>query len=250
MFPKITVTDISGIFSVPSPKGRHDRVYNRPYYGLSFCTSGQITYIHNGIKTISDAQHAVILPQGETYDIYGDKTGTFPVINFTCTDTICSEIISHKIDNPDAYLRDFEKMQSMSVFDGNRTEIMSIFYHILHRLEQSNSVCGTILPAIKYLEKNYGNPYLTNAELAQQCNISEVYFRKLFIKHYGTTPKQFLIDTRINKAKQLLAENVLKINAVAAQCGFSNQYHFCRIFKEKTGLTPTEYSAQNKIIKI
>ena len=44
--------------------------------------------------------------------------------------------------------------------------------------------------------------------------------------------------------------SLLKINAVAEHCGFSNQYHFCRLFKEKTGLTPTEYMKQNRIYKI
>ena len=55
---------------------------------------------------------------------------------------------------------------------------------------------------------------------------------------------------RSAEAKQLLAENALKIGAVAQQCGFSNSYHFCRLFKEKTALTPTEYRRQNRISKI
>ena len=129
-------------------------------------------------------------------------------------------------------------------------EMMSVFYHILHRLSAQSSSCKVIMPAIKYLETNYQNPNLTNAELAKQCNISEVYFRRIFTKHYKMTPKQFLVDIRINKSKQLLSEGALKINAVAIKCGFSNQYHFCRVFKEKTGLTPTEYVKQNRIYKI
>ena len=106
------------------------------------------------------------------------------------------------------------------------------------------------MPAIKYLETNYQNPNLTNSELAEQCKISEIYFRRIFTSYYNMTPRQFLIDIRINKAKLLLSEGALKINAVAVKCGFSNQYHFCRVFKEKTGLTPTEYVKQNRIYKI
>ena len=106
------------------------------------------------------------------------------------------------------------------------------------------------MPAIKYLENNYQNPNLTNAELAKQCRISEVYFRRIFTSCYNMTPRQFLIDIRINKAKQLLSEGTLKINAVAVKCGFSNQYHFCHVFKEKTGLTPTEYMKQNMVYQI
>lgn len=46
------------------------------------------------------------------------------------------------------------------------------------------------------------------------------------------------------------SEGVLKINAVSERCGFTNQYHFCRVFKEKTGLTPTEYMNKHRIYKI
>ncbi|MBR3994676.1 MAG: helix-turn-helix transcriptional regulator [Clostridia bacterium] len=55
---------------------------------------------------------------------------------------------------------------------------------------------------------------------------------------------------RIQKAKFLLANGVLTITAISEECGFSSLYHFCRIFKEKTGFTPSEYSKNNRIYKI
>lgn len=250
MLGNITITDIKKIFTVFSPKGRFAKIENRKSFGLSFCIDGQITYTHNGNKIISDKNHAVILPEGQTYTLYGDKTGSFPVIDFTCADALCNTVISLPVQNTEAYIKDFEKLRSLSLFDGNRAEMMSIFYHILHLLSAQSSSCKVIMPAMKYLESNYQNPNLTNAELAEQCKISEIYFRRIFTSCYNTTPRQFLIDIRINKAKQLLSEGALKINAVAVKCGFSNQYHFCRVFKEKTGLTPTEYMKQYMVHQI
>ena len=141
-------------------------------------------------------------------------------------------------------------MKALSLFEENRAKMMSVFYNILHRLSTESSVRNVILPAIRCIESNYQNPKLSNAELAEQCNISEVYFRKIFTETYKTTPKQFIVDIRINKAKQLLSDGFLNIGAVAEKCGFSNQYHFCRLFKEKTGFTPTEYMKHNRIYKI
>ena len=250
MLNNITITDIKDIFTVFSPKGRVVKIENRASFGLSFCIDGQITYSHNGNEIISDKNHAVILPQGQTYTLYGDKTGSFPVINFTCEESLCNTVLSIPIQNTETYIKDFEKLRSMSLFDGNRAEMMSVFYHILHSMSVQNSSCNIIMPAIKYLENNYHNPNLTNAKLAEQCKISEIYFRRLFKRYCNMTPRQFLIDFRISKSKQLLSEGALKINAVAAKCGFSNQYHFDRVFKERTGLTPTEYMKHNNIYKI
>lgn len=247
---KAVVTDINKLFTVLSKKGRTEKIYKRKSYALSFCIDGQITYNHNGREIVSDKNHAVILPKDQTYTLHGDKTGSFPVINFQCAQVLCDTVVSVPIQNPSAYIKDFEQLKALSFFKENRNKMMSIFYDILYRLSSQAMNDSIITPAIDYLEKNYSNPYLTNAELARQCNISEVYFRKMFVKHYKITPKQYIVNIRISKAKLLLAENSLKIKTVAELCGFSNQYHFCRVFKEKTGVTPTEYIRQNRIYKI
>ena len=244
---KITVTDIKELFTVLSPKGRNETIKNRKSYGLSFCTEGKITYEIGGKSAVSDENHAVILPKGRSYSLYGNKSGIFPVINFDCKDFLCDEVISLPIQNSDTYIKDFEKMKALSLFEENRAKMMSVFYNLLHRLSTESSVRNVILPAIMYIESNYQNPKLTNSVLAEKCNISEVYFRKIFTEAYKTTPKQFIVDIRINKAKQLLSDGFLNIGAVAEECGFSNQYHFCRLFKEKTGFTPTEYMKRNRI---
>ena len=247
---KTTVTDIKGLFTVLSPKGRNETIKNRKSYGLSFCTEGRITYEMNGKQAVSDEYHAVILPKGQSYSLYGNESGIFPVINFDCKEFLCDEVISLSIQSADTYIKDFEKMKALSLFEENRAKMMSVFYNMLHRLSTESSVHNVILPAIRYIESNYQNPKLSNAELAEKCNISEVYFRKIFTETYKTTPKQFIVDIRINKAKQLLSDGFLNIGAVAEECGFSNQYHFCRLFKEKTGFTPTEYTKRNRIYKI
>lgn len=246
----ITILDIYDVLVVSSPKGRFAKIENRFCYGLSFCLDGQITYTHNQKSVVSDKSCAILLPRGQTYTLKGDKSGSFPVINFACNEEICDTVIALPIQNASAYIRDFNRLMSLSLFDGSRAEMMSVFYHMLHSLSLENAVCKTIMPAIEYIEKNYHKPDISNIFLAKLCNISEIYFRQLFKKHYKTTPHQFITDIRIKKSEQLLAEGNLKIYAVAEKCGFTNQYHFSRMFKEKIGLTPGEYMKINKNIKI
>lgn len=251
IFDNIAVTEIINTITVFSEKGRNEQMYLRKYYGLSFCLSGQITYLQGGRKYISNSGCAVILPKGQSYTIRGDRDGLFPVINFECADFLCDKIIVIPIKKLSTYTEKFEQIKNLLLFEKNRLKAMSVFYDILHRLVSGDEEKESILsPAIKYLENNYASLEITNACLASQCNISEVYFRKLFMKTYGMTPKQFIIDMRINKAKQLLTDGALKIKAVSEECGFSNQYHFSRLFKQKTGMTPSSFMKQNRVYKI
>lgn len=247
---RIVVTEISEIMTVLSDKGRIFHMENREAYGLSFCMEGQITYVHNGKKYVSDKNHAIILPQGQSYTLYGDKKGVFPVINFKCLEPLHDTFVRLEISNKDTFIANYERMRELFLFDGNNAGIMSIFYDMLYRLVENGAIYPAIIPAIKYVEENYHNPTLKTEELAEVCKISEVYLRKLFLKHLKTTPKQFLIDIRIHKAKQLLCEGRWKIHSISDMCGFSNPYHFCRLFKERTGFTPTEYVEQNRVYKI
>lgn len=102
-------------------------------------------------------------------------------------------------------------MKTLSLFEGNRAAIMSIFYGILNRIALENTGQSRLIPAIRFIENNFHRPSLTNGELARECNISEIYFRRLFTEIYKTTPKQYLIEIRINKAKQLLTDGALKV---------------------------------------
>lgn len=63
------------------------------------------------------------------------------------------------------------------------------------------------------------------------------YYKAFFF----TSPKDDLISARIDKAKHLLSNRELRIIDVAAQCGFTNIYHFNRYFKRECGMTPTQY---------
>lgn len=150
---KITVTDIKELFTVTSLRGRSEEIHNRESYGLSFCTEGRITYILGGKQAVSDENHAVILPKGQSYSLHGDKTGIFAVINFDCNDSLCDNVISISVQNPETYIKDFEKMKALSLFEENRAKMMSVFYNILHRLSMESSVRNVITPAIKHIEK-------------------------------------------------------------------------------------------------
>lgn len=246
---KLVISDIGRVFSVNFTNGKRSTVLSRATWGLSFCTEGRIVYTHKGKQYIEDKDHAVLLPMGESYSLLGEARGSFPVINFTCEGSPFDSIISFPIKNPERFIKEYERMLILGSYEGNRMKLISILYDILYNMLTTPTL-NTLAPALKYIEKNYHNPRLDNTTLAGQCRISEVYFRKLFSEQYKVSPKQFIIDIRISKAKQLLSEGNMKIIAVSEVCGFSNQYHFCRTFKSHVGLTPTEYMMENRMLNI
>ena len=224
---------------------------NRDSYGLSFCIQGQITYTKDGSKYVSNHSNAVLLPKGQTYDLNRDTDGMFPVINFDCIGFDCPDILVFPLHNPETFLRDYQKLSDLFLFENNQLRIFSLFYDMLHRIEQEQLPRGGVLHhALKYIEQNLSNPELSNTLIAQSLNISEVYFRKIFYKEYHLTPKQYILDVRIKKAKQLLTDSPYSVTAISEACGFSSVYAFSRCFKEKVGITPTEYAGQNRIYEI
>ena len=137
------------------------------------------------------------------------------------------------------------------MFHKNHLKIYSGFYELLDKIYYENSKKHTPHDsAIQFIAKNIQNSALSNICIAKQIGISEVYLRKLFLSYYHITPKQYVLDIRIRKAKQLLCDTPFSVTAIAEECGFSSVYHFCRAFKEKTGMRPTEYANLNKIYQI
>ena len=246
---KINVKNVVNAVTVFSPKGRCEKMKDRIWYGISFCTEGQITYIQNGIEYVSNKDCAIILPKGGTYFIKRDKTGSFPVINFDCLDLLCDTLTVIPIQNAEQLIAEYKRLEKLFLFDGSRAQIFSIFYGILHELASDN-IPWQLRGAMQLIRSNYRDTSLSNKDLAAECHMSEVYFRKLFKKHFGCSPKQYIIGIRMQKAKQLLSEGGLSVAAISEKCGFSNTYHFCRLFKQHAGVSPSVYRKENQIYEI
>ena len=243
---KITVTQVIHAVTVHSNKGEHMEMTNRPTYGLSFCIDGgRITYIHNGKHYIEDKDHAVILPQGQSYRLQKDISGTFPVINFTSAEPLCDTVTVIEVSGTDHLWKLYEEIRRLLAAGENRAKILSLFYEMIAELT-SPKRSNILTPALRLLYERYADPTLQNADLAAACSISEVYLRKLFKTELGRSPKQYILSLRLQKAGQLLAEGCQSTSAIALACGFESSAHFCRVFKKHFGITTGEYRLRHR----
>ena len=249
VFNDIVITNIDDVFMVPSPKGRFVEMVKRIDFGLSFCKNGQITYTQNGTPTVSNKNCAIILPQDGNYELYGDEAGVFPLINFRTTKHFTDKFIKIPLQNPEAYIKDVERLQ-VYLSAGEKAQAFSLLYKLLARLGNEGKEQSLLTPAIRFMEENLYNERLKNSDIAAAMNVSEVWFRRLFKEKYGISPHAYLTSLRIERAKLLLSDGALTVTKIAEDCGFSGVYHFCKAFKDKTGLTPTEYRKSLMVLEL
>ena len=250
-FRNLIITEVDPPLQVHSKKGETFEMVNRPSYGLSLCISGQITYVMNQKTYVSRPNTAVILPKGASYTLIRDKEGLFPLLNFDCDNYDGSEIQVLSLSNPKSCLQKFHTLQKMALHNPSRFKILSAVYELFDSVLEDSLPRSALLHSIlQYINENLSDPDLNNQSIARQFKISEVYLRKLFNQYDSSTPRQYLLHQRMQKAMYLLINTTLNISDIAPECGFSNLYHFCRSFKQRTGFTPTEYAAKNRFYEI
>ena len=91
--------------------------------------------------------------------------------------------------------------------------------------------------AIDYIDANLDQE-IRLANIAEVVGMSQYYFCQLFKQSMGIAPYQYVIQQRVERAKQLLQQREITISDIALQCGFANQSHFTKHFRKLTGITP------------
>ena len=78
-------------------------------------------------------------------------------------------------------------------------------------------------------------------DLCHYLKKSESQVIRVFKKKYGATPYVYLMDQRIELAKQMLLGTALSVRQIALELCFTDEYYFSNFFKKKTGLSPAKY---------
>jgi AraC family transcriptional regulator len=98
-------------------------------------------------------------------------------------------------------------------------------------------------PAIEMLDANLDGE-ISPTLLAQECGLSASHFGRAFRKSTGMAPHQWLLQRRVEKAKQTMRDTDASLTHIALGCGFADQSHFTRVFSKFTGVSPGSWRRQ------
>ena len=244
----LIITKVYSATTMYTEKNTKTKRNNRQNWAIVIKYEGETLYDTGRKIYISNVNNLVILPKGCSYEWCCTHSGHFSIIEFE-SDLVCNEIFHFYVKNSEKFLKLFKEMEYKRTLKKPMYETESIrdTYSILLMLIQSaqkkylpTEKINKTSPALEYIAKNY-NKNIKNDVLANLCNLSTVYFRKLFAENVGTSPIAYVHELRIKKAKEMLKSDHGSITDIAQSLGYLNIYDFSRAFKKYTGISPSKY---------
>jgi AraC-like DNA-binding protein len=96
-----------------------------------------------------------------------------------------------------------------------------------------------------FINENFQEPLDLN-EISQAACLSRYHFLRLFRAEFATTPHQYLIERRIEKAKELLRHRRMTVTDVCFEVGFQSLGSFSTLFRQRVGHAPINYRQQQR----
>ena len=140
-------------------------------------------------------------------------------------------------------------IRELQLCEPNYVEMASLLAQELLSLMSRNllqdSSCNSsrnlqIRQAIAAIHEDYRSP-MSIAQYAQNLNMSICWFIRIFKQYTGLSPQQYIIRTRMIKARELLSASSYNVSEIAAMVGYDNPLYFSRLFKKTAGISPREY---------
>jgi two-component system response regulator YesN len=126
--------------------------------------------------------------------------------------------------------------------------LYTVFEYIKRTVGPDTPSARTVISlGIEHLYREFRDPSLSVASLAQQCHVSETYFRRIYRQIYGCSPWQTILELRFGYARDLLRSGYYPVKEVAELSGFSDVKYFRTAFCRRYGISPSEYARQSGV---
>lgn len=156
----------------------------------------------------------------------------------------------HKTGNSEMLLAQFQLIQDevkseafgfRSIAATALMQILALATHLPDRkLEENHPMRKTIRRACFLMRERSGGP-LYPEDLAAELNTGYTYFRRMFRKYTGISPKRYHSQLRLQRVKRLLRDSSSSVSEIADRFGFASPFHLSNWFKRETGLSPRDW---------
>jgi AraC-like DNA-binding protein len=132
------------------------------------------------------------------------------------------------------------------ILAGATANLLGLFYSAqqAHPAGETQNT-NIIESAIARIQNEYAGE-LNMKLLARELGVSYRWFRGTFAAHTGLGPHQYLLELRLVRARNLLAETQFSVKEIAMQTGFEDEHYFSRLFQQKLNLTPSQWRNRSR----
>ncbi len=240
----------------------HNIHKNRPYHGLVYEIDGSKKYIFDdGSHIIVNPGDVFYLPKFSSYEVVNIEMGDCVAVNFDLTDQGATYDYFTLTSSQNSNYRNsfFDLLAAWKTKkNGFLNKSFSIVYGIIYDIQKDMNKKylpspnkQTVLKSVEYINTNISDFSLTVQSISEHLNISPEYFRKLFGSVYGISPRKYIINERIKRARDLLDSNGFSIGQISRMCGYESESYFSKEFKRICGYSPSDYSKKiyNKVCR-
>lgn len=146
----------------------------------------------------------------------------------------------------DAYIRHAELIKDQSGIMNLQVHMLMEFAEQVERVRHGAQPTKLALEVANYVQRHLSEPISTEA-MAKEFYLSRTHFSARFKRETGETLTAFILREKMEEAKRLLRYTDKSSSAIGSYLGYSSQSHFSRVFKQYTGLTPSEYREKTAI---
>lgn len=215
------------------------------YYDLTLLLSGKLTYYIDGKEIAMQSGDAILIPPQSVRERAGSEEGeNYISFNFTSAEEYNLPLVMKNVVRSEITLlvAAYDEIEKYNYSDNKKKGeylcgcILSVLEDIV-TAEQYNPLTKKIM---EYIHKDIKRK-ITLEDIGKMTFFSPIYCDTVFRKEVGRSIVDYVLDRRIDEAKRLLIEGTIPLAQIAEAVGFNDYNYFSRVFKKRSGYSPTEY---------
>ncbi len=231
-----------------SAQGRGDK------FLIHFVISGRGRFAIDGVEYHPEAGQAFLIRPGQLYLYEADELDPWTYVWMGFEGERAEELLDNSdfklapiICPPEKFGEIFTQM-GYHADESNSLEltVCAKLFEALATIQKEGAATKLayhsehVARTVDYIRANFASE-VSIAGISELLNIDRRYLCRIFCAEVGMTPKEFLVETRLRHASELLCESEYPVGEVARFVGYDDAFNFSKMFKRAYGMSPSEY---------